>query len=833
MFCRYCGNKISDTAKFCKSCGKAIAKAEIVDQQSYKPQQNDYIIVKPNEINQKSPQKKYGFFKVFAPMISLALVGLLIFYFVGPFDLPWIDDFPSSKIHNNESAKQYLPRVEYSSSERSARADTAVISPTETKAELEGITVDFGKFNIAEEKTLEIVSLPIKTDDVAGVDFKAFDIKLGDEHEFNTLVDITMAYDPQGLTDEEQETAITVAWYDEETKNWTPLLSTVDVETKTISFSTDHFSLFGFLTNKENKGKSVFYYPDHEYKGVNTPILLDTGALMSLVDKVDTKPFQLLIRDRSVPTNDLLSTGASYLNIITGTADELEGASNLLLPSIMKVGETVGKKFALLGSAAVSLKMSDQLIRGVPITTILRDNAFNIVEMALIVAVTVKASPFLAAAATAMWVGGIVDELTYDPEDITSYLNVTERCYDHFSMRQVTYNTDTGTCSYIIPLPGKSNKLSSNEFMLSTQADWARVLKRIQKENEDSPQLIKEEVDKVVESYSLAFWRAYYDNNANLFSWLDQEKELLNGKLAITMDWPKSKDEVQKYVQRTIIRNHDRLQTVYKEMAKMENFQIGVQYVLAAKDLTEALNETIYFEAIDPTLEKPGFAKSTNSSKYIEIDSQGFNVSDFVAAERYNDSNIIFRCNLYHYLMAGSPTQVAVYPFAPSDTAMPLRDEYLAFSYNSPTIKIEFPPEVEDKEIYGHWSIYSTYSNNGWFGAPGLTAEESEIAAKEHGVTGEFEPRGFSMEFRPDNTFKGMFRSADSSINADISGTYKTIKNASGKFEYLADIEEELILNHGEVPFENYGDGPDLKFYFAEKDGILLLYEETTQIYLE
>lgn len=35
-------------------------------------------------------------------------------------------------------------------------------------ANLEGVIVDFGEFNLSEEKSLEIVSLPSKIDEVAG-----------------------------------------------------------------------------------------------------------------------------------------------------------------------------------------------------------------------------------------------------------------------------------------------------------------------------------------------------------------------------------------------------------------------------------------------------------------------------------------------------------------------------------------------------------------------------------------------------------------------------------------------------------------------------------------
>ena len=882
MFCRYCGTKIPDTAKFCKNCGKATSKQaksneqftnqdsenkenqnnvkiseskvlhETLNQREYlnekeklneiKKQKtyekiNDY---KPriNDSKEISPKKTGGFFKIFAPIMSLALIGLILNYFIGPFNIPKIDDFSFAKktIETNEKP-QVLPKVEYSASELKAEPMKAVVSPENPMANLEGVIVDFGEFNLSEEKSLEIVSLPSKIDEVAGVEFQAYDFNLEDIKEFNTLVDITLKYNPEGLTEEEQVKAITIAWFDESIEQWIPILSSVDTANKTVTFSTEHFSMFSILKNTTNKGKSVFYYPNNEYKGVTTPVLVDSGALIDMLDKVDTKPFELLLRDRSVPTNEVVSTGANYLNIITGSADQLEALSNALLPSIMRVGESVSNRFAGLGIAAVSLKISNQLSRGVPLNTVLRDNAFNILEIALIVAVSVKASPFIAAAATAVWIGGIVDELTYDPEDITSYLDDVERVYDYFSMEQVTYNFDTKSCGYIIPVPGKKVKLRENEYMLSTQADWARVLSKIRKDNLESPHLIKEEVNKVVESYSSAFWRAYAKDMAGVFYWIDGRALLRSNQLADTLEWPKTNEKLQKYAQRTIVRTHDRLQTVYNEMAKIENHQLGVKYTLAAMDLAESLNQTVYFEAIDPNIEKPGFAKSAHASKYFELESNGFHQEDFVASERHEDSNVIFRCSMYHYLLAGSPTQLAVYPFAPSEGAMPIKDMSIGFSFKAPTTSIEFPSLIQRGEILGHWHIYTNFSNGGYFIPPGLdlTEEEADALAREHGATGEREKRDFNMIFYSDNTFHGEIRSADSILDSSFSGKYEAreYEDNKGTYYYLADIDESTIINNGQMEYRNIGEGPDLKFYFKEKDGKRILFEETTQIYLE
>ena len=92
------------------------------------------------------------------------------------------------------------------------------------------------------------------------------------------------------------------------------------------------------------------------------------------------------------------------------------------------------------------------------------------------------------------------------------------------------------------------------------------------------------------------------------------------------------------------------------------------------------------------------------------------------------------------------------------------------------------------------------------------------------------------MVFYPDNTFYAEIRSEDSIIDSSFSGTYKTMEYEGankGTYYYLADIDESTIINKGQMVYRNVGEGPDLKFYFSEKDGKKLLFEETTQTYLE
>ncbi|MGI5843035.1 MAG: zinc ribbon domain-containing protein [Candidatus Xenobium sp.] len=152
------------------------------------------------------------------------------------------------------------------------------------------------------------------------------------------------------------------------------------------------------------------------------------------------------------------------------------------------------------------------------------------------------------------------------------------------------------------------------------------------------------------------------------------------------------------------------------------------------------------------------------------------------------------------------------------------------------TIGEKSPAGIIGEDILGHWNIYSTYSNRGFFAPPGLSKEGLARWKADHGITGEPETRKFHVVFWRDGTFYAEVRTAEGIIDASFSGTYTSIeqKQSPGAFIYLADIEPASVINKGKMPYRNIReDRHDLKFYFVEKDGKKLLYEETTQYYLE
>jgi hypothetical protein len=152
------------------------------------------------------------------------------------------------------------------------------------------------------------------------------------------------------------------------------------------------------------------------------------------------------------------------------------------------------------------------------------------------------------------------------------------------------------------------------------------------------------------------------------------------------------------------------------------------------------------------------------------------------------------------------------------------------------TIPAQPPSVAGDDEILGHWNLYSTYSNKGQFAPPGLSPEGLARWNAERGITGDADSRRFHVVFERDGTFYAEVRSAEGIIDVRFRGTYVANRRPTSRAEfiYLADIDPASVVNSGPMPYRQIrDDGPDLKFYFVQREGKRLLYEENGQHFLE
>lgn len=598
------------------------------------------------------------------------------------------------------SADNPFPAVTFSAKELAVSGEVAAVSPEVTKVTVDGVTVDFGEYNLLAESQLEIAALPVKTDAATGTEFTTWDITLaghGADEEFSTMVEITLPYDPAGIDPANEATAISAGWYDEASGRWLILPSTVDPAADTITFRTAHFSPKAVIKNTLNQGTSLFYY-NGPYQGPNTPVAVDTGALMTELRKLETKAFEQMIRDKSVPTNELLSTGLGLTNLVTSGADYGGSVIDTLLPALDTVSASVKNKLLVVGATATFLKVMDQYARGVDSYKIARDNVFDALEILVSGVAIAYGSPLLVLVGAGIWAVGIYDQATYDPEDITSYLDRLEEVAHQFTLRQAVYDLRTGEARYLAEVPGQTSRLSSGEVRLNSKAAWALALKSIYLQSKGEPQKIKERVDQLVRTVSGLFWSLYRRDPGTLYHWIDEESGLLPASAIASKDLPWPTAGVSAYIEkmmgREVIRLHDELQPVYREMSEFEMAELRQKLLTSVLDLAETYNKTMTFELVDESLKEPGFGKSSLAEKDFVFDVPAGLTEEFRITARPEDSNQVFTCNVYHYVKAGMPKELHMYPFA-GDFA--LRDAEFTFEPTLPVTRISLKgtPQAE------------------------------------------------------------------------------------------------------------------------------------------
>ena len=528
-----------------------------------------------------------------------------------------------------DSGNPYLS-ITYTEKELSAKGETKGVSPESPKATAVGVTVDFGEFNLAGEGTLEVAKLPYKVDKSTGIQVQTYNITLGDINKFPVMVEVTMPYDPGGLTNQEELYAISVGWYDASQNTWEIMPCTVNSTDNTVTFQTDHLSPFAVIKDEMNKGKVVFYYKDDQYLGPNTPVLVDPGALKQALNDIDPSSFAALIRNKSVPTNEFFSNGLGFIN------DSLSGGDYLIaFGDLSKLKAAVGPTFTALGAVAVAVKITDQWNRGVSTDKIIRDNAFDLAELAATGLLLVEASPYVAVGAAGIWMAGIVDDVVNDEVDINTYTGYLEKSYDYFNREHITIFAESGTLSYRLPMQGVSANLRGGEQMLSSKSDWGRVVNGIYEKDKEYPNLIEDDVNSLIANYCDMFWNV---PQSDMKYWIDEKSGILpEGTLADNLPWPKDKAEVQYYKDRCRIRMNDRLQPLYQAMADKELADLWSQYYTAAFKMADQLNRTMYFEVVDPALPEPGFAKSSSANEVLALKTNGKYGKDFYCNERYTE----------------------------------------------------------------------------------------------------------------------------------------------------------------------------------------------------
>ncbi len=575
-----------------------------------------------------------------------------------------------------------------------SRAETAMglVTPENPVASAGGASVDFGAYNLLGEETLEVRKLAAKTDQKYGCKVQPYDFSLGEVTQFANLVDITLPYDDCP----DAEDRIMVRYYNEGSGDWVYVPYTIDTASRTVTFATDHFSTFGIFE---------MYAFDIGYTGPLSEATFSPAKLEKMCAEMDSDLFYRMLEANQIPLTESAEAMLGAANNTTSATDYTINVRNALAAFTGNAVMEMGNKLGYLGIALVTLKVGAGWYNTGNLSQTISANAYDLAEMAMGIAAIATGSVFCSVAAAGIWIGGMVDSTMRGILD-GGYENGVEEAYNHFSKQCVTYIANENRCGFklkVTDLKSANVYWQASEFQLGSQAEWNVALKRIYNRYKTNPQEMSKAVNALVDDYASVFWRipdgsrkAYIDD----FS--------LTGKLS---GWQMPDAATQKrYTQRLKGRILAQLEPLFTEYYKLSMNEARTAALNVLMDTQAYLNQILYFEIeVHGTGDKATkFSDSAYKDYVILFENNASKLPDYWLCYTSKDSNEVFQCTLFAYLMAGSPTKLKFYKSQADFSGNSEPEFEVEFKTDLPVTAIPLSDDLKFEDILGSWEMTVT-----------------------------------------------------------------------------------------------------------------------------
>ena len=266
----------------------------------------------------------------------------------------------SGAVGGSDTGNSSIPSQESGGGDNN-QAKSVVLSPENTSAVSNGVTVDVGDFVLEGEAELSVAKGQSEDHSEDGYKIDVYDIRLGDMHELGDYITIRIPYDTSYCKEGQDPAKCVGAKYkNEETGEWEDVLFEVDAEKQELVIYTDHLSYYGALY-VEDEGRRNALVTDV----LNSPLSMDKTTTMDFARRIAEG-------DASVK-KDL----AEYVDEASGMffdyADRLDNAINIAtlgdVPEWLdtSIPDTNLTLFSALGYIATTtnlLKVAKEEIRG-------------------------------------------------------------------------------------------------------------------------------------------------------------------------------------------------------------------------------------------------------------------------------------------------------------------------------------------------------------------------------------------------------------------------------------------------------------------------------------
>ncbi|MBR6970602.1 MAG: hypothetical protein IKH87_07760, partial [Firmicutes bacterium] len=161
-------------------------------------------------------------------------------------------------------------------------AKNTVLSPENTSAVSNGVTVDVGDFVMDGEAELSVSKGETEDHSEDGYKIDVYDIKLGDMHELGDYITIRISYDTTYCAEGQDPAKCVGAKYrNDETGEWEDVLFEVDAEKQELIIYTDHLSYYGALYVEDEGRRNALVT-----EVLNSPLDMDRATALDFATRI-------------------------------------------------------------------------------------------------------------------------------------------------------------------------------------------------------------------------------------------------------------------------------------------------------------------------------------------------------------------------------------------------------------------------------------------------------------------------------------------------------------------------------------------------------------------
>ncbi len=557
----------------------------------------------------------------------------------------------------------------------------AKISSDMSTADLGDLKVDFGSWNIETDDEVLLRSLVEKSDKYTGTKIKGYDLSLeSGKSTFYTPVSVTI---PCTIGEDESGSIVML---NEENNSWEYIYYELSEDGKSYIAYMPHFSTIGekkvnkyigtevdIRDTKDGLSTTGSMYQYMSFTGpdggfiplVEREVYMSDDVYRQLFYKnIKAEELNKLIEMGDLPQQDSVTFTLSTLSNVESTTD---GA--ILYSQIDKALSATGKirlagAMATFGAVLTFGRIAYQANKGGDFSAIIQENKYTLMTAALGALSYGAAYVGAAAAATAFTIASAVVFVwsigASFIDMITDADSIEEATYRFFAESgQMRFNENLLCVDY----PNGDFKLAHTD-----QSSFARALRLIYDAYANKPIELDEAVSKFYHDYTNVFWQWMTEEQRGDFSY----KKYL-GEPIIRSEWNEpSTEKIEKYKDRmmkeTVSVSRDILRSFAIEaFSKMANDL----YDTLKKEVEPYLNRKLTFIVKDSNL-KPGetfdISSYASGSIYFKDKTAPQFGARFVSSGAYKeeyftphvkkDSDIVYECTMYHYIMMGCPTEM-------------------------------------------------------------------------------------------------------------------------------------------------------------------------------